>query len=94
MLNRFVLSSTLRPCKDAGVRLLLTLNLLLYSSIVLATGLGNPPAVRVWTGYTVRFCPKTVQQPDLLSLGGVGTQTGLKPAEFWPRLSDSRVSFS
>jgi len=32
MLNRFVSSSTLRPCKDAGVRPLLTLNSLLYSS--------------------------------------------------------------
>jgi len=32
MLNRFVSSSTLRPCKDTGVRPLLTVNSLLFSS--------------------------------------------------------------
>ena len=38
--------------------------------VVLATGPGNPPAVRVWTGKTVRFGSRTIQTPDLLLLGG------------------------
>jgi len=39
-------------------------------SLVLATGPGNPPAVRVWTANTGRFGSRTVQQPDRLTLGG------------------------
>jgi hypothetical protein len=38
--------------------------------LVLATGPGNPPAVRVWTGKTVQFRSSTVQYPDLVLLGG------------------------
>jgi hypothetical protein len=38
--------------------------------VVLATGPGNPPAVRVWTGKTVRFDSRTVQKPDPELLGG------------------------
>jgi len=37
--------------------------------LVLATGLGNLPAVRVWTGKTVRFGSRPVEQPDLELLG-------------------------
>jgi len=33
-------------------------------------GPGNPPAVRVWTGKTVRFGPRTVQKPDSQLFGG------------------------
>ena len=40
------------------------------SSLVLATDPGNPPAVRVWTGKTVRFGSRTVQKPDPELLGG------------------------
>jgi len=36
--------------------------------LVLATGPGNLPAVRVRTGRTVRFSSKTVQKPDSLRL--------------------------
>ena len=36
---------------------------------VLATGQGNPPAVRVWTGSTVWFGSRTVQKPDPQLLG-------------------------
>jgi hypothetical protein len=36
----------------------------LYHHLVLATGPGNPPAVRVRTGKTVRFGSRTVQKPD------------------------------
>ena len=38
--------------------------------LVLATGLGNPPAVRVWTAKTSRFGSRPVQKPDPLTLGG------------------------
>jgi len=38
--------------------------------IVLGTGPGNPPAVRVWTGNTVRFGSRPVQKPDPELLGG------------------------
>ena len=38
--------------------------------VVLATGPGNPPAVRVRTGKTVRFGSRTVQKPDPQRLGG------------------------
>jgi hypothetical protein len=62
--------------------------------VVLATGLGNPPAVWVWTGKMVRFGSKPVQKPDPLCLGGVVTRTGHKPAVFWPGLSYCRASFS
>jgi len=37
---------------------------------VLATGPGNPPAVRVRIANTVRFGSKPVQKPDPLHLGG------------------------
>jgi len=38
--------------------------------LVLATGPGNPPTVRVWTGKTVRFGSRPVQKPDPEFLGG------------------------
>ena len=37
--------------------------------VVLATGPGNPPVVRVRTGKTVLFCSRTVQKPDPQRLG-------------------------
>ena len=37
---------------------------------VLATGLGDRPAVQVWTGKTVLFCSRPVQEPNPLRLGG------------------------
>jgi len=39
------------------------------SWVVLATGPGNPPAVRVRTGKTVRFGSRTIQKPDPQRLG-------------------------
>jgi hypothetical protein len=36
--------------------------------IVLATGRGKPPAVRVWTAKTVRFGSTPGQKPDSLTL--------------------------
>ena len=38
--------------------------------LVLATGPGNPPVVRVWTGKTVRFGARTIQKPDPQLRGG------------------------
>jgi hypothetical protein len=40
------------------------------AGLVLAMGLGNRPAVRVWTGKMVLFCSRPVQKPDLQLLGG------------------------
>jgi len=38
--------------------------------LVLATGPGNPPAVRVWTTEMAWFGSKPAQKPDPLTLGG------------------------
>jgi len=59
---------------------------------VLATGPGNPQAVRVLTGGLVQFGSRPVQKTEPLHLGGVVTRTGQKPAVFSPGLSYSRVS--
>jgi len=39
-------------------------------NVVLATGAGNPPVVRVWPTRTGRFGSRPVQKPDPLTLGG------------------------
>jgi len=43
--------------------------------VVLATGPGNPPAVRVLNGGSVRFGSRTGQKLDPRCLGGVVTRT-------------------
>ena len=43
---------------------------LTLTDLVLATGPGNPPAVRVWTAKTGRFGSRPVQETDPLTLGG------------------------
>jgi len=60
---------------DAGIADLPPLPELSYdeydaAEVVLATGLGNRPAVRVWTGKTVRFGSRPVQNHDWELLGG------------------------
>jgi hypothetical protein len=50
--------------------------------LVLATGPGNPPAVRVLARGSVRFVSRRGQKPDLPCLGGVVNRTGHKPAVF------------
>jgi len=40
------------------------------TQVVLAMGPGNPPAVRVWSGKTVRFTSICLQKPNLELLGG------------------------
>jgi len=62
--------------------------------LVLATGPGNPPAVRFLAGGSVRFGSRPVQKTELRCIGGVETRTGHKPAVFWPGISCSRASFS
>ena len=42
----------------------------IHPELVLATGPGNPPAVRVWTAKTGRFSSRPGQKPDPLTLGG------------------------
>jgi len=46
------------------------LNLVCPFQVVLATGPGNPPAVYVWTGTTVRLGSRTDQQHEPLFPGG------------------------
>ena len=65
-----------------------------HSRVVLATGQGNPPVVQVLTGGSVWFGSRPIQITELRCLGGVVTQTGHKPAVFWPGLSCCRASFS
>ena len=52
--------------------------------LVLATGRGNPPAVRLLAGGSVQFCAKPGQNPDPLCLGGFVTRTGHRTVGFWP----------
>jgi len=65
----------------------------IHAELVLATGPGNPPAVRVLTGGSVRFGSKPGQKPDPLCLGGFVTRTGHKPAVFWPGCTWTAVPF-
>jgi len=37
---------------------------------MLATGPGNPPAVRVWTEKTVQFSSRNIDKPESQCLGG------------------------
>jgi hypothetical protein len=60
--------------------------------LVLATGLGNPPAVWVLTGGSVQFGSRPGQKPDPHCLGGFVTRTGHKLAVFWPGFTSSRAS--
>ena len=55
-----------------------------YLEVVLATGLGNPPAVQFLAGGSVRFGSLPSQKPDPLCLGGFVTRTGHKPEGFRP----------
>jgi len=41
-----------------------------HASVVLATGPGNSPAVRVWTAKMGRFGSRSVQKRDPQTLGG------------------------
>jgi len=59
--------------------------------VVLATGPGNPPAVRDWTGNTVWCCSRPAQDPDQLCLGGVVTWTGHRTLGFWPGWNQTAV---
>jgi hypothetical protein len=63
------------------------------SRLVLATGPGNLPAVRVLTGGSVRFGALPGQKPDPRWLGGFVTRTGHKPAVFWPGCTRTAVPF-
>jgi len=62
--------------------------------LVLATGPGNPPEVRVLIGGFVWFGSRPVQKTEPRCLDGVVTQTGHKAAVLWPGLSCSRASLS
>jgi hypothetical protein len=64
--------------------------------LVLATGLGNCPAVRVRTAKTYRFSSKPVEWPDTLNLDGRNPNPYLSTREFcWVWLDPSvRISGS
>jgi len=53
-------------------------------TLVLATGLGNPPADRFLPGGSVRFRSLTGPKPQHLFLGGFVTRTEPKPCVVWP----------
>jgi len=61
--------------------------------LVLATGNGNLPAVRVLTGGSVQFGSRTGQKPDARCLGRFVNRTGHKPAVFWPGWNWTVVPF-
>jgi len=54
------------------------------SCLVLATGPGNPPAVRVLTCCSVRFGSRTGQKPEPLLSWRVVTRPGHRTAVIWP----------
>jgi hypothetical protein len=60
---------------------------------VFTTALGNLPALWFLARGSVQFSSRPGLKPGLRCLGGVVTQTGHKPAVFWPGLSYSRSSF-
>jgi len=57
---------------------------MLTVGVVLATGPGNPPAVRFLAGGSVRSGSLPSQKPEPLCLGRSVTQTEPKPCVFWP----------
>jgi hypothetical protein len=62
--------------------------------LVLATGPGNPPAVRVWTAKTGRFGSRTVQKPDPQTLGVPNPDPYLSTRGFRRVLVDLSVPIS
>jgi len=52
--------------------------------LVLATGPGNLPVVRFLASRSVQFGSRPGQKPNPLCLGRFVTQTGHKPAGYWP----------
>ena len=56
--------------------------------------MGNPQAVRVWTGNTALYGSKPIQKPHPCCPGGVYTRTGHKPTVSWPGFTYSEASFS
>jgi len=64
--------------------------------VVLAMGLGNPPAVRVLTSGLFWFGSRPGQKPDPLCLAGFVTRTGHRTAGIWPgwnRTTDAIIWF-
>jgi len=62
--------------------------------LVLATGPGNPPAVRVWTAKTGWFGSRTDQKPNLLTLGGPNPDPYPSTLRFRRVLLDQSVAIS
>jgi len=58
----------MQPEKEADS--IITIPYSYHIRLVLATGPGNPSAVRVWTAKTGRFGPRTGQRPNPQTLGG------------------------
>jgi hypothetical protein len=54
------------------------------SWLVLATGPGGTPAVRLFPGGSVQFGPRHCRKPDQLYLGGFVTRTRHRTVGFWP----------
>jgi len=60
-------------------------------AIVLATGVGNRPAVWVLTGGSVQFSSGPGHRPDLPCVGWVVTRTRRKLAVLWPGCTQTAV---
>jgi hypothetical protein len=59
--------------------------------LVFATGLGNPPVVRVLTCGSVRFGSRTGQKPEPLWCWRVVTRPGHRTAGIWPGWNQTAV---
>ena len=68
--NCFLIASTVSAYSLRQMLLRVVADGRTRSSLVLATGPGDPPAVRIWTPKMGRFCSRPGQKPDPLTLGG------------------------
>jgi len=62
--------------------------------VVLATGPGTPPVVRVLSRSSVRFGSRTVQKPEPQCLAWFVAWTGHKPADFWRVVPGLRFDYT
>jgi len=54
------------------------------TAVVLATGPGNPPEIRLLPGGSVQFSFRRGQKPNPVCLGGVVPRTGHRTVGYWP----------
>jgi len=86
------LGGTQRWHKLSSIRVALNKDILHYVQVVLATGPGNPPAVRVLTGGAVRFGPRPGQKPEPRLSSRVVTRPGYGTAGISPGSNRTAVT--